>query len=562
MLEYYNKYNTPGIELELEIRTIIPAYLVEHLNYETITIPYYRSTNHPSLTIRTIKTNNINKINTKELIEKVTVDNISIVLSLEKYYSRFPDSLIPTLTRTIKRTIINNNPYTVISYYNNAYFLEIEYNNTNVDNAISILDNYKHKYWPSKKPIDAYTAEIIVKLMSEQYYLSPKADGEHALFFIHLDKWMCLFDNGNYLGDILTEYSTVYEGEWMGSYLLCYDTFMYENKDIRTEQLEIRLKCRKESNIVKLKDIMHIKDYESFKYAYNKLKNNKYTTDGWILSPSNYNDTIYKSKPIPTVDLQYIDGYLYLANELYSKRTVLNDTILENGKIYEFTLEMKPIKIREDKIIPNYRMPVDVDPIGNIYNCHGLPLLRFHHNYIKLQLLKTSSNGILLDVGSGYGGDVKKWLKCNYSKIYAVDPNLNLRTTNPKIVHLRCEIDKIPDNIIYDNISIFFVPWNDVFLKYMIKAKNVLLILMTNPKEMKNKEAIIKIRSNTINIQFPNTVTANNIEEKKVNINKINKYMSENNYIHTQFKCKIEWCSKVEDRIAAMYTYHMYEKNN
>lgn len=560
MLELSQQYNAPGIEIELEIRTIIPAYLVEHLNYETIEIPYYRSTNHPSLTIRTLD----GKINTKELVEKITVDNISIALSIEKNYSRFPDSLIPTLNRTIKRTIIHNNPYTVVSYYNGAYFLEIEYNNINIDSAINILSHYQHNYWPTKKPIDAYTTEIIVKLMSEQYYLSPKADGEHALLLLYTKsekvKWMCLFDNGSYIGDILNKYNIVYEGEWMGDYLLCYDTLMYNDKDVRNKPLEKRLEYRS-TQYCKSKEIIHIKKYNNFIDTYNKLKNVNYITDGWILSPSKYNDTIYKSKPIPTVDLQYIDGYLYLANELHSKRIPnINSEGLENGKIYEFTLDMKPLRIREDKIIPNYRMPVDIDPISNIYNCYGLPLLRFHHNYVKLQLLKLCSSEALIDVGSGYGGDISKWLKCNYNRIYAVDPQLQLRTTNSKITHLRCELQNIPNNVKYDTISIFFVPWNDEFLKYLIKANNVLLILMTDPKKVKHKEAIIDIKSNIVNIQFPNTVTANNIIEQKVNLNKINKYMTEHNYTHTQIKCSMLWGSKVEQKIASMYTYHMYQK--
>ncbi|GAB5594054.1 hypothetical protein Unana1_08954, partial [Umbelopsis nana] len=88
-------------------------------------------------------------------------------------------------------------------------------------------------------------------------------------------------------------------------------------------------------------------------------------------------------------------------------------------------------------------MPVEIDPLTNIVNGYGIPNLRYHHNYVKLKMLKLLPQTTLLDVGSGYGGDIDKWDE--FDKVYAVDPELNLRLKPRNVVPLRCSVQNIPE---------------------------------------------------------------------------------------------------------------------
>lgn len=44
----------------------------------------------------------------------------------------------------------------------------------------------------------------------------------------------------------------------------------------------------------------------------------------------------------------------------------------------------------------------------------GIPTLRYHHNKIKMELLKLSPKNNLLDIGSAKGGDIHEISNCYY----------------------------------------------------------------------------------------------------------------------------------------------------
>ena len=103
-----------------------------------------------------------------------------------------------------------------------------------------------------------------------------------------------------------------------------------------------------------------------------------------------------------------------------------NGTVVEYG--WNYTLNrFEPKRVRHDKTKPNkmdiaedvwmdIQRPLDKETMSGV----GFTLLRRYHNKIKKELFG-SSEGTLLDIGSGRGGDVSKWKK--YSKIVAVEPN-------------------------------------------------------------------------------------------------------------------------------------------
>ena len=117
-----------------------------------------------------------------------------------------------------------------------------------------------------------------------------------------------------------------------------------------------------------------------------------------------------------------------------------NGTIVEYGWDYQRELFI-PHRVRHDKTKPNkidivndvwidIKRPLTQDTLeGKTFS-----LLRAYHNKIKSNLfLSDKQNKTLLDIGSGRGGDVKKWKF--YDKIVAVEPNAE------HIVELKRRID-------------------------------------------------------------------------------------------------------------------------
>ena len=103
-------------------------------------------------------------------------------------------------------------------------------------------------------------------------------------------------------------------------------------------------------------------------------------------------------------------------------------TVVEYGWNYEKGV-LFPHRVRHDKIHPN-RKEVALDDWDDIHNPitkelmegSSFELVYRYHNKIKRELFNQAKNGsVLLDVGSGRGGDVSKWEK--FTKIFAIEPN-------------------------------------------------------------------------------------------------------------------------------------------
>jgi len=183
-----------------------------------------------------------------------------------------------------------------------------------------------------------------------------------------------------------------------------------------------------------------------------------YKTDGMIVTPTNtpYNNhtdsiplkdrvlttypDICKIKPIEqlTMDLAVVGSQVMMANmgQLIpftgTSRAPANMGQLPDvpdGTVVEFGYRdgvVVPVRIRYDKTKPN-QLPFVLDTWKLIHSPltyemlsgNSFDLVRRYHNRIKRQLLATGS-GLLLDIGSGRGGDVSKW--SNYQHVYAVEP--------------------------------------------------------------------------------------------------------------------------------------------
>jgi len=115
-------------------------------------------------------------------------------------------------------------------------------------------------------------------------------------------------------------------------------------------------------------------------------------------------------------------------------------TGIQNGTILEFEpkksqegiIVLHPKRIRTDKATPN-----SMETAKDVWNDINAPIpvetllgksmqfLRMYHNNIKYEILTKNivPESYLIDIGSGAGGDLNKWLKGNYSKILAIEPN-------------------------------------------------------------------------------------------------------------------------------------------
>ena len=209
--------------------------------------------------------------------------------------------------------------------------------------------------------------------------------------------------------------------------------------------------------------------FQIINYMLNNEVAQAYETDGLIFTPNNtiYNThssslaleqrvlskhpDLVKWKPLEklTIDFSVIDMGTYY--ELYTYNSgqlelfdrypripkqelpdIVSGSIVEIG----FTEDLKPVfhKIREDKSLPNnsdIARSVFKDILNPITNDtisgKGFKLMRHYHNKIKKALIdyaleKIHGSKILLDLGSGKGGDIGKWKE--FDRIIAVEPNL------------------------------------------------------------------------------------------------------------------------------------------
>jgi SAM-dependent methyltransferase len=131
--------------------------------------------------------------------------------------------------------------------------------------------------------------------------------------------------------------------------------------------------------------------------------------------------TIEKNILIPFTKFQDIDFINPLTINLPS------NSIVEYGYDYEKGI-LTPRRVRHDKERPN-RRDVAEDVAEDIMNPideetmkgDNFALLRKYHNVIKKKLFDKNKGKTLLDIGSGYGGDLGKWK--GFEKIVAVEPD-------------------------------------------------------------------------------------------------------------------------------------------
>lgn len=579
ILSKYKKLQSSVVSVELEFRMRIPPPIKFKTDIKR-TITYYRCSIYPSLVFRSSLDYHIQ---TKEQVEKLKYKNGNLVLSVEQTYtpSDFKLPIIKINSRTICRQIISTDPLVEIIKYKNEYTLEIEFNLSNYKKVDNIIKNYSCIYYPSIKPKEISSVALARKLLLYNYnidskynnvdskynawIITPKADGIHVIVIEGEKSRILLFDNGtirsinNKANRKMILPINVFEAELMSnSSLLYYDCLIYNSKSIANKPYLDRLDyCRKDK-----KKILK----ETFKYSIPfEFPKTNYEIDGFIIL-NNYNrNHVYKSKFKNTVDLRYKNGYLLLENEEISNR-IPKDTnyLYENNEIYEFYSDLSLLRKRDDKIIANYKFPYDDNPLFKIINCIGIPTLRYLHNKIKLDLLSLLPKSVLLDIGSAKGGDMNKWIDLGFNKVYAVDPLINFRSHNKKIIEIKDNVQNLPSNLHYDCLSLFFVPWHNSFLPAILKAKNIVIAIMDNPISYSNDvfECSVNNTKNLVSLKIKETETAQNIIEPLTDYTKIFTILENNNYLIHSYKCDmLNILFKEESLLFSMYLYYEICRN-
>lgn len=611
MCELADRLGTvPSVDVELETRMIIPTVSPWTPSIHS-SIEYFRCPNHPSVTFRK---SDSGLIESKEMVQRMNADNIAIVLSIEKKHSFFKEPLLPSITRHIERDIVRDgNPKVIITRENNIFTLEIEFNSSSLDLTLAILDSYKVPMWPAQKPKDAYTSEILAYIHHEKCCLSEKVDGTHAMIYISLapsfeppkppkppeppEKGINIIslDDGGHLSVLagsrfdLDSASYIYEGELcLNDTIYIFDVLVADHSNL----LNLSLSSRRANFISFLGDSMILKpiwpfsSYTEFKEIYELmcgsydqpsftdiLARKSIPVDGLILnSMSNYKSSVYKSKPTPTVDLLFIKNYLYLSTEKTSSRQPADPSFdFQDGQVYEFTLDLQLVRHRSDKLIPNAKMPVEIDPLSKIFSAQGVPSLRYHHNAVKMKLLslvsasslakfpskKHPAKNTLLDIGSALGADIPKWSSIGFTRVYAVDPALNIRKKSSIVIPVRSTVQTIPD-FKYESSSLFFVPWSNHFLPILAKASHVVLILMDNPFSFDSHLFSVNILpDNRVHLSIPHSSNASDITESIPDTSIIRSYMESHDFFWHKISHPMTFGHPHELVLASMYSYYL-----
>jgi hypothetical protein len=151
--------------------------------------------------------------------------------------------------------------------------------------------------------------------------------------------------------------------------------------------------------------------------------------------------------------------------------------------------------------------------------------MRAYHNSVKSAMLTDISGDIvLMDVGSGIGGDLSKWE--NFKHVYAVDPFMDI--TDRKIpVNVTRVYEKAQDwtngigkSIHIDAVSVFFIPNCEDILLNLISKKYLCIcgITMSTPENIDTEYITVQVLTSTVKINISGSKTAQNIEEKLLRI--------------------------------------------
>lgn len=260
--------------------------------------------------------------------------------------------------------------------------------------------------------------------------------------------------------------------------------------------------------------------FTSQKQIFDLYEKNKDRTniDGIILMGDIYDENILKWKPFRSIDLKYYNNSLLSAENIKIKIENMKDfENLENNSIYEFVVNdndgrLTVLRKREDRLKPNSIKTIN-DILGN-ENFLEIKKLNMDFRNItnkqKREILQKYRNKKILDIGSGQGGDINKWVDLNIT-VTAIEPDKNQcieferRLSEKKYKKITLKNCTIEDFITttkeekYNCVTAFFC-MNLIKYEQRINIYNYIseikadfvIICMTEIQEMDNENVSIK----------------------------------------------------------------------
>ena len=369
-------------------------------------------------------------------------ENIKYEFEIEYVIRQLMPELIKDSLWLVTNLFKSNIPNDIIQHLNRDYF--------------SFYD--KTIYPP--KPINI-SEESYGDLKNYSYTVTNKLDGERVwLFFLN----GCIYARQNsniiYIAKCAQELTgTLIDAEFFKGKFYFFDCPLYKKKEIWEDLLE---------NRILIADSVAKTDADLFvvKKFYNNLLEgttelletmDKSDNDGLIYTP-NKHLTVYKWKFPEKMSIDFRVVYKEKREKydlcVYTKSDkkgvtpfkkgredgYTSDTLLEDGKIYEFMYDKTTQKFvlnrqRTDKVLPNF-----VDVAHNVFKdmIHPFesykllemlrPMHKFrkYHNSIKRGMINTfckDGNKTVLDLGIGRGGDIDKYKYNKVQKLFGVEPN-------------------------------------------------------------------------------------------------------------------------------------------
>lgn len=284
-------------------------------------------------------------------------------------------------------------------------------------------------------------------------------------------------------------------------------------------------------------------------------------TDGVIIQTNNdvYRKTkIFKLKPkaLNTMDI-YVEPYLMNSKEdlhydyNFVNRNMRRHLLNFNYNLSNFIVEcywnknsqkFVPLKIRFDKTYGNPKRVIDSTSkliheedisYRDMFSGKSLFMARKHINNLKRKILSMNRNKILLDIGSGQGGDFDKWSHFDY--VYAIEKDKKMidefikrHSLSGKVNLIEGDFADLKISFNVDIVTIFFAV-NTIFKTKEYLQKFVKQLVNTNCKRIyvlyHNNEKLLNMNGDIVKIErhfkedktfFGNDITIN-IEDTFIN---------------------------------------------
>ena len=261
-------------------------------------------------------------------------------------------------------------------------------------------------------------------------------------------------------------------------------------------------------------DLSVVSDVNASRYGLNKEEMDAIDRDGYIF---NYNDTythgrVYKYKPADQLSIDFaviphpveknryslrvhvgnnqeklasrwnrtLGRYLEVSDRNFPENYPMHLIANQVGEFVFMNEQFTFLRKRPDKRTGNnVRIALDVwkdiqKPIRSS-TIHGRDLVvmrRFHNNYKADMIGKFMANRTVLDIGSGRGGDIRKWMDANVRRVFAIEPNAENRLEMESRIKASRSSLQIPEWVSRKG-SRYVSNWIDEKIKRVFKLESI-----------------------------------------------------------------------------------------